>query len=564
MRTEEGVAKMKALNIPVGISNFEKIRNNGFYYVDKTGLIEELLKTEAEVTLITRPRRFGKTLGMSMLESFFDIRKNSRKLFEGLEIARQSELCSRWMNQCPTVSVSFRQVDGLNFTSAYDMLTMVFADLYNKHLYLLEDSHVTEFQKKTFTNIAHGCGSEKEVKSSLVLLTTMMQQHYGKAVVLLIDEYDVPVAKANAHGYYNEMLDVMKGLLQALKDNQALCFAVVTGCLKIAKESIFTGTNNFVSDTITDSRLNEYFGFVQSEVDQILADAETEDQAENIRKWYDGYHFGDFDVYCPWDVMNYLLELQHNPQAKPVSYWKNTSDNAIIRSFIDHSGSSITKKLENLMAGETIVQRVDENLTYDYLHSSEDNLWSMLYLTGYLTKARNEQTDEVLPDGAIALMIPNEEIRDIFETTVIQWFDDSTRKWNRTLLFDAVWNGDSVNLTKEMNILLRRTISYHDYKEDFYHAFLAGIFTGAGYMVDSNKEHGEGRSDVVVYDPVNGRVAIFEAKYTKNQEKLESTCNTALQQIDERLYAKEYEDDYDQILCYGISFFKKRCLVKIK
>lgn len=555
---------MKALNIPVGISNFEKIRNNGFYYVDKTGLIEELLKTEAEVTLITRPRRFGKTLGMSMLESFFDIRKNSRKLFEGLEIARQSELCSKWMNQCPTVSVSFRQVDGLNFTSAYDMLTMVFADLYNKHLYLLEDSHVTEFQKKTFTNIAHGCGSEKEVKSSLVLLTTMMQQHYGKAVVLLIDEYDVPVAKANAHGYYNEMLDVMKGLLQALKDNQALCFAVVTGCLKIAKESIFTGTNNFVSDTITDSRLNEYFGFVQSEVDQILADAETEDQAENIRKWYDGYHFGDFDVYCPWDVMNYLLELQHNPQAKPVSYWKNTSDNAIIRSFIDHSGSSITKKLENLMAGETIVQRVDENLTYDYLHSSEDNLWSMLYLTGYLTKARNEQTDEVLPDGAIALMIPNEEIRDIFETTVIQWFDDSTRKWNRTLLFDAVWNGDSVNLTKEMNILLRRTISYHDYKEDFYHAFLAGIFTGAGYMVDSNKEHGEGRSDVVVYDPVNGRVAIFEAKYTKNQEKLESTCNTALQQIDERLYAKEYEDDYDQILCYGISFFKKRCLAKIK
>ena len=555
---------MKALNIPVGISNFEKIRNNGFYYVDKTGLIEELLKTEAEVTLITRPRRFGKTLGMSMLESFFDIRKNSRKLFEGLEIARQSELCSKWMNQCPTVSVSFRQVDGLNFTSAYDMLTMVFADLYNKHLYLLEDSHVTEFQKKTFTNIAHGCGSEKEVKSSLVLLTTMMQQHYGKAVVLLIDEYDVPVAKANAHGYYNEMLDVMKGLLQALKDNQALCFAVVTGCLKIAKESIFTGTNNFVSDTITDSRLNEYFGFVQSEVDQILADAETEDQAENIRKWYDGYHFGDFDVYCPWDVMNYLLELQHNPQAKPVSYWKNTSDNAIIRSFIDHSGSSITKKLENLMAGETIVQRVDENLTYDYLHSSEDNLWSMLYLTGYLTKARNEQTDEVLPDGAIALMIPNEEIRDIFETTVIQWFDDSTRKWNRTLLFDAVWNGDSVNLTKEMNILLRRTISYHGYKEDFYHAFLAGIFTGAGYMVDSNKEHGEGRSDVVVYDPVNGRVAIFEAKYTKNQEKLESTCNTALQQIDERLYAKEYEDDYDQILCYGISFFKKRCLVKKK
>ena len=553
---------MKALNIPVGISNFEKIRNNGFYYVDKTGLIEELLKTEAEVTLITRPRRFGKTLGMSMLESFFDIRKNSRKLFEGLEIARQSELCSKWMNQCPTVSVSFRQVDGLNFTSAYDMLTMVFADLYNKHLYLLEDSHVTEFQKKTFTNIAHGCGSEKEVKSSLVLLTTMMQQHYGKAVVLLIDEYDVPVAKANAHGYYNEMLDVMKGLLQALKDNQALCFAVVTGCLKIAKESIFTGTNNFVSDTITDSRLNEYFGFVQSEVDQILADAETEDQAENIRKWYDGYHFGDFDVYCPWDVMNYLLELQRKPDAKPLSYWKNTSDNAIIRSFIDYAGSSITQKLETLLSGGYIVQQVDENLTYDYLHSSEENLWSILYLTGYLTSVRVDELENPLPDRYTALTIPNEEIKEIYETTVIRWFDESAPKWNRSELFDAVWSGDIRKLQDELNRLLRRTISYHDYKEDFYHAFLAGIFAGAGYMVESNKEYGDGRSDVVVKDQINGRVAVFEAKYTRQLEKLECKCDEALKQIESQMYAKQLEEDYDDVLCYGISFFKKRCMVK--
>lgn len=553
---------MKALNIPVGISNFEKIRNNGFYYVDKTGLIEELLKTEAEVTLITRPRRFGKTLGMSMLESFFDIRKNSRKLFEGLEIARQSELCSKWMNQCPTVSVSFRQVDGLNFTSAYDMLTMVFADLYNKHLYLLEDSHVTEFQKKTFTNIAHGCGSEKEVKSSLVLLTTMMQQHYGKAVVLLIDEYDVPVAKANAHGYYNEMLDVMKGLLQALKDNQALCFAVVTGCLKIAKESIFTGTNNFVSDTITDSRLNEYFGFVQSEVDQILADAETEDQAENIRKWYDGYHFGDFDVYCPWDVMNYVLDLQRKPDAKPLSYWKNTSDNAIIRSFIDYAGSSITQKLETLLSGGYIVQQVDENLTYDYLHSSEENLWSILYLTGYLTSVRADELENPLPDRFTALTIPNEEIKEIYETTVIRWFDESAPKWNRSALFDAVWKGNIQELQGELNRLLRRTISYHDYKEDFYHAFLAGIFAGAGYMVESNKEYGDGRSDVVVKDQINGRVAVFEAKYTRQLEKLECKCDEALNQIENQMYAKQLEEDYDEVLCYGIAFFKKRCMVK--
>lgn len=556
---------MKLLSIPVGVSDFEEIRRNGYYYVDKSGLIGELLSTTGtKVTLITRPRRFGKTLGMSMLESFFDIRKDNKALFEELEIAKRHELCMEWMNQWPTVFVSFRQVDGLNFNSAYDMLTLVISELYKKHLYLLDSDKLDSFDKEIVKQLIQGTASAKDMKGSLMLLTRLMYQQYGKPVILLIDEYDVPVAKANRNGYYEEMLDVMKGLMQALKDNQALCFAVITGCLKIAKESIFTGTNNFISDTITDSRLNEYFGFVQSEVDQILKDADVLDKAESIREWYDGYHFGDFDVYCPWDVMNYLLELQRNPKAKPVSYWKNTSDNAVIRSFIDYAGSNITGKLETLLAGGTIVQRVDENLTYDYLHSSEENLWSMLYLTGYLTKAREEDYNGKLADGTVALMIPNAEIKEIFETTVVKWFDDSTKKCDRSTLFHAVWNGDSENLTKEMNVLLRRTISYHDYKEDFYHAFLAGIFTGAGYMVDSNKEHGEGRSDVVVYDPINSRVAIFEAKYTKSLDKLESECDAALQQIDDRMYAKEYEDDYDQILCYGISFFKKRCMVKKK
>ena len=556
---------MKFLSIPVGVSDFEEIRRNGYYYVDKSGLIGELLGTTGtKVTLITRPRRFGKTLGMSMLESFFDIQKDNKTLFEGLEIANRHDLCTEWMNQWPTVFVSFRQVDGLNFNSAYDMLTLVISELYKKHLYLLDSDKLDSFDKEIVKQLIQGTASAKDTKGSLMLLTRLMCQQYGKPVILLIDEYDVPVAKANSNGYYEEMLDVMKGLMQALKDNQALCFAVITGCLKIAKESIFTGTNNFISDTLTDSILNEYFGFVQSEVDQILKDADVLDKAESIREWYDGYHFGDFDVYCPWDVMNYLLELQRNPKAKPVSYWKNTSDNAVIRSFIDYAGSNITGKLETLLAGGTIVQRVDENLTYDYLHSSEENLWSMLYLTGYLTKAREEDYNGKLADGTVAFMIPNAEIKEIFETTVVKWFDDSTKKCDRSTLFHAVWNGDSENLTKEMNVLLRRTISYHDYKEDFYHAFLAGIFTGAGYMVDSNKEHGEGRSDVVVYDPINSRVAVFEAKYTKSLDKLESECDAALQQIDDRMYAKEYEDDYDQILCYGISFFKKRCMVKKK
>lgn len=555
---------MKNLNIPVGISDFEKIRNDKFYYVDKTGLVAELLKTKAEVTLITRPRRFGKTLGMSMLESFFDIRKDSKSLFKGLEITQNQNLCHEWMNQYPTVFVSFRQVDGLNFTSAYDMLTTVIAELYKGHLYLLDSDKISPYDKEIVQKLICANASPKDTKRSLLLLTKLLQQHYGKPVILLIDEYDVPLAKANSHGYYNEMLDVMKGLMQALKDNRSLHFAVITGCLKIAKESIFTGTNNFVSDTITNSRLNEYFGFVQEEVTQILQDAAITDRADSIKEWYDGYHFGDFDVYCPWDVMNYLLELQRNPDAAPVSYWKNTSDNAIIRSFIDYAGSNITQKLETLLSGKSILQRIDENLTYDYLHSSEDNLWSMLYLTGYLTKARETESDSNPSDHMVALTIPNAEIKEIFETTIIKWFDDSTKTWNRNNLFSGIWNGDSQGITREMNLLLRRTISYHDYREDFYHAFLAGIFTGAGYMVDSNKEHGEGRSNVVVYDSINGRVAIFEAKYTKTLANLEHDCDIALQQIDDRMYAKEYEDDYDEILCYGISFFKKRCMIKKK
>ena len=556
---------MKNLNIPVGISDFEKIRREGFYYIDKTGLVKELLNPKpAEVTLITRPRRFGKTLAMSMLENFFDIKKNSRELFAGLEISSSEELCSQWMNQCPTVSLSFRQVDGLDFSSAYDMLTMVISNLFNRHRYLLESQEISEFQKTAFVQIASQKATAGEIKNSLILLTDMMQTYYGKKVLLLLDEYDVPVAKANNNGYYEEMLDVMKGLMQALKDNRALGFAVVTGCMKIAKESIFTGTNNFVSDTIADSRLNEYFGFVQREVDQILADGEITDKRELIKQWYDGYHFGDWDVYCPWDVMNYVLELQHNPQAKPAGYWKNTSDNAIIRSFIDYAGGSITRKLEILMEGGYIIQQIDKNLTYDYLHSSEDNLWSVLYLTGYLTQVRPETLNRELPAGFAALQIPNAEIREIFETTVIRWFDDSAKTWNRNHLFAAVWNGDSEAVTKEMTALLRRTISYHDYREDFYHAFLAGIFTGAGYMVDSNKEHGEGRSDIVVYDPVNSRVAVFEAKYAKTMEKMEAECERALNQINDRMYTKEYEEDYDHILCYGISFFRKRCMVKKK
>ena len=557
---------MNDLKIPVGISDFAKIRNYDYYYVDKTGLIADLLEKEtAEVTLITRPRRFGKTMGMSMLANFLDIRKDSKAMFEGLEISKNEALCSEWMNQWPVLFLSFKDVDGNCFENAYEMLKFALSQACITHTYLQQDAKIDEAFQKKFSALKGQTASLQEVKTSILILMQMMRDHYGKPVILLIDEYDVPIAKASAKGYYPEMLEVIKGLMStALKDNDALRFAVITGCLRIAKESIFTGTNNFVSDTISSSHLNEYFGFTQADVDQILKDADCMEHAADIKNWYDGYHFGDLDVYCPWDVMNYLRDLQRNPKAKPASYWKNTSDNSIIRSFIDYAGRSISRKLETLLSGGYILQRIEENLTYDYLHSSEENLWSILYLTGYLTQVREKDLLTPLPEKTSALMIPNAEVQEIFETTIQKWFDESAQTWNRKILFDAVWSGKAEVLTEQMNKLLRKTISYHDYREDFYHAFLAGIFAGAGYEVDSNKEHGEGRSDVVVLDSEGDRVAIFEAKYSHTQDAMSKDCAAALEQIEDRQYAKEFEDDYDSVLCYGIAFYKKRCLVQKK
>ena len=554
---------MKEINIPVGISDFKEIRKNGYYYVDKTFLIKELLKTTAtKVTLITRPRRFGKTMAMSMLATYFDIRENSQDLFDGLEISKETDLCKEWMNQWPVVFLSLKDIDGLNFEDAYERLVVQISNLYKNYTYLLEYDKIDPDDRQIFLDLKAGKAEKAQVFQALRTLMRMLQIYHQKKVILLLDEYDVPIAKAGSNGYYNQMLDVMKGIMStALKDNTSLQFSVVTGCLRIAKESVFTGTNNFVTDSITDSRYNEFFGFTQAEVDQILEDADAGKHAESVKYWYDGYHFGNVDVYCPWDLMNYLCDLQRNPEAKPDSYWKNTSDNAIIRSFIDYAGSSITKKLETLLAGGYIVEQIDESLTYDYLHSSEENLWSILYLTGYLTTVREEDLSTSVPDGLSALAIPNAEIQEIFETTVMKWFSDSAKTWSRQILFDAVWKNNCKLLTQEMNKLLRKTISYHDYKEDFYHAFLAGIFAGAGYSVESNKEHGEGRSDIVVSDIVNGRVAVFEVKKSDALADLTSDCESALAQIDDRMYAKEFEDDYDEVLCYGISFFKKRCLV---
>ena len=557
---------MTDLKIPVGISDFAKIRNYQYYYVDKTGLIEDLLEKEtAEVTLITRPRRFGKTMGMSMLANFFDIRKDSKAMFAGLEISKNAALCKEWMNQWPVVFLSFKNIDGDKFSLAYQQMVYEIGLLYDSYSELLTSNKLSEDDKALFLQLKRRTANEIDVLRSIQFLLSLLYKHYGKTVIMLLDEYDVPLAKSSAHGYYPEMLNVIKSMMTtSLKDNNTLRFAVITGCLRIAKESIFTGTNNFVSDTISSSHLNEYFGFTQADVDQILKDADCMEHADDIKNWYDGYHFGDLDVYCPWDVMNYLRDLQRNPKAKPASYWKYNSDNSTIRSSIDYRGRKISQKLETLLSGGYILQKVEDDLTYDYLRSSEENLWSILYLTGYLTQVREQDLPETLPEKTSALMIPNAEIKEIFETTIQKWFSDSAQTWNLTKLFDAMWSGDTETMTAEMNKLLRKTISYHDYREDFYHAFLAGIFAGAGYAVESNREHGEGRSDVVVCDPEEAHIAIFEAKYAKKLGDLEPCCEAALQQIDKRQYAKEFEDDYDTIRCYGIAFYKKRCLVQAK
>ncbi|MDO4262174.1 MAG: AAA family ATPase [Eubacteriales bacterium] len=562
---------MREIKIPVGRSGFADIRRNGYYYIDKSGLIEALLKTDAtQATLITRPRRFGKTLGMSMLAEFFDIRKDSADLFSGLAVSENENLCKMWMNQYPTVFVSFRSVEGMHFDGAYAMLSSVIAQLYKEHLYLLDSVNVNMYDRKAFDRIASETAERPELENSLLILTKMLSEHFGKPVILLLDEYDVPLAKASDKGYYAEMLDMMKGVMRVIKDNDALKFAVITGCLRIAKESVFTGTTNLVSDTISDTRLNEYFGFTQSEVDRLLTDTGLQGYGREMKEWYDGYRFGEVDVYCPWDVVNYVQDLMLDPRTEPSGYWKNSSDNAIIRSFIDELGTSITESFEKLLAGECIVQQIRDDMTYDYLHSSgdrktiEDNFWSVLYLTGYLTKGQEAEPTgrEYLPKGSMRLKIPNKEIKEIFESTIATWFKESSQKWDRSVLFSSVWNGDGEKVAEELNRLLRQTISYHDYKEDFYHAFFAGVFAGAGYSVKSNREYGEGRSDIVVQDYAGDRMAVFEVKYARSRADLQASCEKAIPQIRERGYAEELEEDYAQVLCYGISFFKKRCFVK--
>ena len=550
--------------VGVGKSDFAALRESGNYYVDKTELIYELVNdTDNEVTLFTRPRRFGKTLMMSMIENFFSIRKESARIFEGLTITEHEDFCKEWMNQYPVLFISFKDAEADEFDVAYAKLKTVIADVCKGISDISLGENVNSFDVEVFNRLQAQTGTDADIQNSLKMIMRMMNAVYGKKVILLIDEYDVPLAKASEkdtskNEYYSKMLDVIKGIMStALKDNAFLQFAVITGCLRIAKESIFTGTNNFASYSVLDEDFSYYFGFSGDEVDAILEAADRIDKADIIREWYDGYIFGNSYVYCPWDVINYLSALKKRKNAKPKNYWKNTSHNGILLTFVRRTDFKVKGKFEILMNSGTITQTITDELTYDTLHSSEDNLWSVLLMTGYITKADAGEEGET-----VSLKIPNREIASIFEDTVVKLFKETIDTNMQKSMMEAFWNEDAEEAGRIVSELLWRTISYNDYHEDYYHAFLAGAFVGIGYEVESNKEKGLGRPDILLKDEDNRRAIIIEAKKSEKEADLDKDCDEAIDQIITEKYAEGLYG-YEQILCYGVAFFQKQAKVKL-
>lgn len=549
--------------VGVGKSDFADLRKSDNYYVDKTKILYELVyDTDNKVTLFTRPRRFGKTLMISMIENFFNIRKDSREIFGGLKITEYGEFCDAWMNQYPVLSISFKDMEALTFDGAYKMLKTTVADVCKELDDLMEEGVVNEADAEIFRQLMYTSADEDKVKNSLKTIMRMLYAVYGKKVILLIDEYDVPLAKASEkdsaqNPFYSSMLDVIKGLMStALKDNEYLKFAVITGCLKIAKESIFTGTNNFASYSVLDEDFSEYFGFSGDEVCELLAAADRQDKSDVIKEWYDGYVFGDSFVYCPWDVINYMSALKKRKNARPKNYWKNTSHNGILLSFVKRTDFKVKGKFETLMNGGTIVQNISDELAYDTLYSSEEHLWSVLLMTGYLTKA-----DAGEEGRRVSLKIPNREIASIFEDTVVTYFQNTIDNSVQKSMMEALWNQDEQAASEVISDLLWKTISYNDYHEDYYHAFLAGAFVGLGYEVESNKEKGLGRPDILLKDEDHRRAIIIEAKRSERESDMDADCDEAIGQIISQKYA-EGVYGYGQILCYGAAFFQKQAKLK--
>ena len=564
------------LKLPVGIDDFRKLRESSFYYVDKTRLIEQLLLNWSEVTLFTRPRRFGKTLNMSMLKSFFEI-GTDKSLFDGLYISGNKELCDEYMGKYPVIFLSFKGVEGLTYDEAFDALVRVIGKEISRVSFLADSDKLTMLEREQYkglTIIEDGSFvfSKDKLISSLQLLSQMLYKHYGQKVVILIDEYDVPLDKAFQNGYYKEMVSLIRGLFgQALKTNEFLQFAVLTGCLRVSKESIFTGLNNFEINSIVDIDHDEQFGFTDDEVIKLLSDYDRSERYPDVKEWYDGYHFGNADIYCPWDVINFAKKLVSDPSARPSAFWINSSGNDMVKRFVDKADQTTRDEIEKLVAGGFVEKQLRLDLTYDEIDNTIDNLWSVLFTTGYLTKIGEVK----VPDSesyAYKLVIPNKEVREVFILQIQEWFkavvanDDDTMK----LLSKAILYKDEKQIARQLNIVMSRMISIldtkapDDMKENFYHGLLLGLLRGSnpGWLIKSNRESGDGFSDILIEpeDPDAG--IVIEVKYAKEMKDLDAACEVAMAQIKDKRYDESLRDEGRcDILAYGIAFCRKRCRV---
>ena len=556
------------LKLPVGIDNFEKIRRNGFYYVDKTSLIEQLFSSWGEVNLFTRPRRFGKTLNMSMLKYFFEI-GTDRSLFDGLHICANEKICSEHMGKYPVIFLSLKNAEGLNFdTAKYQMVELIAREA-ERFPFLAKDTNLSDRDREKYRVLTafadgHYQMSDDVLYGSLQTLSELLYKHFNQKTVILIDEYDVPLDKAFQHGYYREMVALIRAMFgRALKTNEALAFAVLTGCLRVSKESIFTGLNNFKILSITDSRFDEQFGFTDKEVQKLLADYHLEARFLETKEWYNGYRFGNVDVYCPWDVINHIDRIKDDPNARPEAYWINTSGNDLVKRFVDKANRTTRNEIEQLIAGNAIEKMLRLDLTYDEIDNSIENLWSVLFTTGYLTQTGMTE------DGAYSLVIPNREIREVFKLQIQEWFKKSI--FSNTEQLTAFWKafeeGNTDGVEMYLNRIMSNSISVFDIKtgeekkEISYHNLLVGILTGnADWLVKSNVEAGEGFADIIVETEDPNAGIVVELKYTKDYDEMEQACRAALDQINDRRY-QEYllNDGRKDITLYGIAFCKKRC-----
>ncbi len=561
------------LKLPVGIENFEKIRIEGFYYIDKTKLIEQLLDQWGEVNLFTRPRRFGKTLNMSMLHCFFRI-GTDKTLFEDLYISQNKTLCEEYMGNYPVIFISLKSVEGLSFEDAKYQLAELIGNEAEQFQFLLESEKLTDNEKDRYRALIRMHNGQYEIgdgilTSSLQMLSKLLCKHYGKKTIILVDEYDVPLDKAFQNGYYKEMVALIRALFgKAFKTNDYLQFSVLTGCLRVSKESIFTGLNNFKVLSVTDARFDEQFGFTEKEVKQLLESYHLEAAMDEIKKWYDGYHFGDADIYCPWDVINHVDRLCTEPDAEPQSYWINTSGNSLVKRFIDKADKNTRDEIERLINGERIEKSVRLELTYDEIDTSIENLWSVLFTTGYLTQEGKSKS------GIYQLKIPNEEIREVFRSQIQEWFRTTVLKDTDELstFWNAFVNGDAQILEESLTRMLGRTISVLDpkgsqtEKEKYYHVFLTGLLVGNGkWGVLSNREAGEGFADLIVETENPNTGVIIELKIVDKFTDLDRACERAMEQIKNRRYDEYLRNEgRSDIIAYGISFFKKRCRVLVE